>query len=106
MLSLALRRSLFAARRPVGVRAFASKEMNVDFDWQDAFNLEGRLTEDEIMIRDMARKFADEKLMPRVLEGFRNEVFDRKIMKEMGGTAWSVCDRNRGAARAVGQDVC
>eukprot|EP00462_Mataza_sp_D1_P002904 CAMPEP_0175099902 /NCGR_PEP_ID=MMETSP0086_2-20121207/6735_1 /TAXON_ID=136419 /ORGANISM="Unknown Unknown, Strain D1" /LENGTH=418 /DNA_ID=CAMNT_0016373845 /DNA_START=41 /DNA_END=1297 /DNA_ORIENTATION=- len=56
----------------------------VNFDYQDPLNLEVRLTEDEKMIRDTARAYAQEKLAPRVLEGYRNESFDTAIMKEMG----------------------
>jgi alkylation response protein AidB-like acyl-CoA dehydrogenase len=43
-----------------------------------------QLTEDERMIRDAARAYAQDKLMPRVLEAFREERFDREIMNEMG----------------------
>lgn len=54
------------------------------FNWQDAFNLEGMLTEDEIAIRDQFRSYCQEKLMPRILQANRNEIFDRDIMTEMG----------------------
>jgi glutaryl-CoA dehydrogenase len=55
-----------------------------DFNWQDPLDLESRLTEEEIMIRNVARDYATSKLQPRVLEGYRKETFDRKIMSEFG----------------------
>jgi len=54
------------------------------FDWQDPLDLENQLTEEERMIRDSARAFAQDKLMPRVLQAFRREEFDRAIMDELG----------------------
>jgi len=56
----------------------------VAFDWKDALNLESRLTEEEIMVRDTAHQYCQEKLFPRVLMGNRNETFDRAIVSEMG----------------------
>ena len=58
--------------------------MTGDFNWQDPLDLEGQLTEEERMIRDSVKSFCDDKLMPRVQQGFRNEVFDRDIMSEAG----------------------
>ena len=52
--------------------------------WDDLFLLDQQLTEDERMIRDMARGYAQEKLQPRVLEANRHEIFDTEIMREMG----------------------
>src|SRR5579872_659827 len=54
------------------------------FDWQDPLLLEEELTEEERLIRDSARAYAQEKLMPRVQRAFRDEHFDREIMSEMG----------------------
>jgi glutaryl-CoA dehydrogenase len=54
------------------------------FQWDDAFLLEEQLTEDERMIRDAARAYCQDKLMPRVLEANRHEIFHREIMNEMG----------------------
>ena len=53
------------------------------YDWQDALRLSDFLTDDEIAIRDTARAFAQERLMPRVLEANRNETFDISVMREM-----------------------
>jgi glutaryl-CoA dehydrogenase len=54
------------------------------FDWQDPLDLESELTEDERMVRDTARSYAQDKLFPRVLKAFREESFDRAIAHEMG----------------------
>ncbi len=54
------------------------------FQWDDPFQLDGQLEEDERMIRDTAHNFAQDKLMPRVLDANRNETFDRDIISEMG----------------------
>ncbi|MDM3872575.1 acyl-CoA dehydrogenase [Porticoccus sp. W117] len=54
------------------------------FDWQDPFLLEQQLTDEERMVRDAARQYAEEKLAPRVREAFRNEHTDREIFNEMG----------------------
>jgi len=56
----------------------------VAFDWKDALNLESKLTEEEIMVRDTAHQYCQEQLFPRVLLGNRNETFDRAIVSEMG----------------------
>ncbi len=56
----------------------------VKFDWTDPLDIDGQLTEEERMVRDNAHRFAQDKLMPRVLEAFRNENFDTEIMREMG----------------------
>lgn len=54
------------------------------FDWEDPLDLEGELTEEERMVRDTARGYAQDKLFPRVLMAYREERFDRAIMGEMG----------------------
>ena len=55
-----------------------------EFNWEDPLDLESQLTDEERMIRDAARAFAQDKLMPRVKSAFRDERFDREIMNEMG----------------------
>ncbi len=60
------------------------KPARAEFVWEDPFLLEDQLTEDERMIRDAARAYAQERLMPRVISAFRDERFDREIMTEMG----------------------
>ena len=54
------------------------------FAWDDPLLLEEQLTEEERMVRDAARDYCRDKLMPRVLEANRHERFDREIMTEMG----------------------
>ena len=54
------------------------------FDWADPLLLEEELGEEERMVRDSARAYCQEKLLPRVLEANRHERFDREIMNEMG----------------------
>jgi glutaryl-CoA dehydrogenase len=54
------------------------------YDWQDPLDIESELREDERMVRDTARGYAQDKLMPRVLTAYREERFDREIVNEMG----------------------
>ena len=54
------------------------------FTWEDPLRLDDELSDDERRIRDLARQYAQDKLMPRVLLANRNERFDREIMFEMG----------------------
>ena len=54
------------------------------FNWEDPLDLESQLTEEERMIRDSVRDFAQDKLAPRVQSAFREERFDREIMDECG----------------------
>ena len=54
------------------------------FDWSDPLLLETALTEEERMVRDTARDYAQSALMPRILEANRTEHFDTAIMREMG----------------------
>ena len=54
------------------------------FDWSDPLLLENALTEEERMVRDTARDYAQGSLMPRILEAHRAEHFDPAILREMG----------------------
>ena len=54
------------------------------FDWQDPFRMEDQLTEEERMLRDGARAYAQEKLQPRVIAAYREESTDPAIFREMG----------------------
>jgi hypothetical protein len=51
-------------RRPGSIK-------DANFNWEDPLDLEGELTEEERMVRDTARGYAQDKLMPRVLEAYR-----------------------------------
>ena len=53
-------------------------------EWSDIFLLKEQLTEEENMIQESAHSYAQNKLMPRVLDNNRNESFDKNIFKEMG----------------------
>ena len=54
------------------------------FKWDDPFFLDDQLTQDERLIRDTARDYAQPKLQTRVKQAFRDEFFHREIMSEMG----------------------
>ncbi|RTL50723.1 MAG: acyl-CoA dehydrogenase [Bradyrhizobiaceae bacterium] len=53
------------------------------FQWDDPLQLDALLSEEELLIRDTARSYAQEKLMPRILKSNRDESFDIEVMKEM-----------------------
>merc|ERR1712236_128841 len=83
-------RSLTSSNITSGTAATSTvKQQNINkdmkqFDYKDALNLECRLTEEEIMVRDVFHDYCQEKLLPRVTLANRNEVFHRDIMNEMG----------------------
>jgi glutaryl-CoA dehydrogenase len=54
------------------------------FDWADPLRFDAELGEEERLVRDAARDYAQGKLMPRILSAFREERFDREIMNELG----------------------
>jgi glutaryl-CoA dehydrogenase len=54
------------------------------FSWEDPLLLEEELSEEERMVRDAARDYCQDQLMPRIVEAHRNENFDRAILSEMG----------------------
>jgi glutaryl-CoA dehydrogenase len=54
------------------------------FQWDDPFNLESQLSEDERLIRDSARAYAQEKLAPRIVEAYERESVEPAIFREMG----------------------
>ena len=54
------------------------------FDWEDPFLLDQQLSDDERMIRDTARAYAQDKLQPRIVDAYQNETVDRSIFNEMG----------------------
>ncbi|MDD9890684.1 MAG: acyl-CoA dehydrogenase [Gammaproteobacteria bacterium] len=57
---------------------------DVPFNWQDPFLIEEQLSEEERMVRDTAKQYAQNKLLPRVREAYRNEETDPAIFREMG----------------------
>ncbi|TPG39165.1 acyl-CoA dehydrogenase [Sphingomonas koreensis] len=54
------------------------------FDWADPFFIDDQLSDDERMIRDTARAYAEDKLAPRVIDAFNDETTDTAIFREMG----------------------
>ncbi len=54
------------------------------FKWDDPFFLDDQLTEEERMIRDTAKSFADQKLQPRIIKAFSEETVEPEIFQEMG----------------------
>jgi glutaryl-CoA dehydrogenase len=68
------------AERPVKPKGLEANP----FDWADPLLLVDELSADERMVADSAHAYCQEKLLPRVRDGFRNETFDRAIMTEMG----------------------
>ena len=56
----------------------------VPFNWKDPFLLEEQLTEEERMVRDTAKQYAQNELLPRVREAYRHEKTDPEIFREMG----------------------
>jgi len=71
-------------------RAFSAKpgadpyDWDSDAHWQDMLDMDSRLTEEEIMIKDTARQFAESSLKPILHDNFRHETFDKGLFKEMG----------------------
>ncbi len=62
----------------------AANDPQIAFDWEDPLHLNRQLSEEERMIAETARGYARDKLLPRVVEAWREERFDRAIMTEMG----------------------
>ena len=62
----------------------ARKSSKAQFQWEDPFLLEDQLSEEERLIRDTARDYAQDKLAPRVTKAFLDEVTDRDVFTEMG----------------------
>ena len=54
------------------------------FRWDDPLLLEDQLAQDERMVRETARAYAQDKLAPRVTQAFRHETTDPGIFREMG----------------------
>jgi glutaryl-CoA dehydrogenase len=65
-------------------KSHSSKTHRPEFQWEDPLLFDEQLTEEERLIRDAARTYCQDKLMPRVLEANRHERFDREIMNELG----------------------
>jgi glutaryl-CoA dehydrogenase len=55
-----------------------------EFKWEDPFFLEAQLSEDERAIRDAAQAYAQDKLLPRIVEAYEKETVEPEIFREMG----------------------
>ena len=77
------------------------------FQWDDPFLLDDQLNDDEKMIRDTARAYAQEKLLPRVIEAYLEEKTDRAIFNEMGelGLLGVTIPEEYGCAGAVARGI-
>ncbi|KAJ1914099.1 hypothetical protein H4219_004933 [Mycoemilia scoparia] len=71
-------------------RCFSSSTINngssklQKYNWEDPLNLESQLTDEERIVRDSSTSYAQEQLLPRIIDAYRTEKFDKSIMKEMG----------------------
>ena len=73
---------------------------DADFNWEDPLDLDGDLTEEERMVRDTARGYAQDKLMPKVIAAYRNETVDRGGTRDVAGVEQEKDRRfTRGSAR-------
>ena len=61
-----------------------ASSLAANFAWQDPLNLQNVYTEEEQAISDVAETYAQERLLPRVRDAYRNEHYDRWILREMG----------------------
>ncbi|PYI02122.1 putative glutaryl-CoA dehydrogenase [Aspergillus sclerotiicarbonarius CBS 121057] len=68
-----------ATARNASVRGYATT-----FNWEDPLVASELYTEEELAIQDTARQYCQERLLPRVLDAYRNENYDRQILTEMG----------------------
>ena len=53
-------------------------------NWEDIFNFNDQLTEEERLIQSSTNEYCQKSLMPRILEANRSESFDKEIYKELG----------------------
>ena len=83
MLNKAIVQTLFGRQTlaKTSLRCFASGTKLAKFDFQDPLVIEDLFTEEEKMVRDSARQFAQEKLMPGIRKAYNDETFDKHIMK-------------------------
>src|SRR5947209_13512633 len=78
------RRAAMAQPAAKSAQKPAAPSKEAPFSWEDPLDLEGELSEEERMVRDTARGYAQDRLFPRVLTAYREERFDREILTEMG----------------------
>lgn len=89
VVSLSKFSSLFGSlcNKNANLRALSTtctRNAKVNFNWEDPLNLDSQLHEDEKAIRDTFKAYCTEKLLPRIIEANRNEIFNKEIYKELG----------------------
>ncbi|KAK3191975.1 hypothetical protein K4F52_002018 [Lecanicillium sp. MT-2017a] len=72
-----------AALRPAATRTFASAS-GPTFNWEDPLASKNLFTEEELAIGETAERYCQERMLPRVLQAYRDEHYDPKILEEMG----------------------
>lgn len=72
------------AARPATFRGYAEHATPQAFDWQDPLAAQNLLTEEELAISETAESYCQERMLPRVLQAYRDEHFDKKILEEIG----------------------
>ncbi|TDZ14024.1 Glutaryl-CoA dehydrogenase [Colletotrichum spinosum] len=77
-------RPCVASRSVPVARSFASASIGPVFDWEDPLNSKNLLTEEELAISETAERYCQERMLPRVLQAYRDENYDKKILEEMG----------------------
>ncbi|KAH8819744.1 acyl-CoA dehydrogenase/oxidase [Xylogone sp. PMI_703] len=77
-------RRLTATKRPAAVRGYAAASTTQQFDWEDPLGAKNMFTEDELAIAETAEAYCQERMLPRVLQAYRDENYDKKILEEMG----------------------
>lgn len=88
MLTKVLKSSQRIGHSQFGLRHFSKL---AKFDYHDPFVFRDLLTDDERMVEDSARQYAQEKLLPRITDAYKREHFDVEIMKEMGEMGFLGC---------------
>ncbi|KXH41579.1 acyl-CoA dehydrogenase domain-containing protein [Colletotrichum salicis] len=73
-----------AKRTLPAARTFASASDGPVFNWEDPLNAKNLLTEEEVAISETAERYCQERMLPRVLQAYRDEQYDQKILEEMG----------------------
>ncbi|KAK3376766.1 glutaryl-CoA dehydrogenase [Lasiosphaeria ovina] len=66
------------------VCGFASSSVGLQFEWEDPLASKSLLTSDELVISETAERYCQERLLPRVLQAYRDEHYDPSILREMG----------------------
>jgi alkylation response protein AidB-like acyl-CoA dehydrogenase len=81
--------TMFLMRRSMIVSTLTQRRqlatLSKSYEWNDPMQLEAQLSDSERAVRDQTAAYAQQKLLPRVTKAYRNESFDREIIREMGG---------------------